>query len=529
MITESYRIKGGNFEHAGSASSSLKERLKKIGVEIKDMRRVMITAYEAEMNVVIHARRGIMRITLNNGQIDIEVTDEGPGINNIDQAMKEGYSTAPAEARELGFGAGMGLPNIKKNSDLFEIESTVGRGTRLRSTIYLKLQVISGSVRNSLHIVSELCSECMRCIHACPTKAIRVRNGRPQILEHLCIDCTACIAVCDTGALGVEGAGDFKEPSEDTFLIIPASFLVQFGVNTGPERVLAALTELGFRNVLITEAWEDALHEAVIKYAQEETKVKPVISPLCPSVVNLIEMRFPSLIGNIAPFLSPIQAAQNECKYMYKCKAKAQDAVFVASCPGQHTGLKLKALSINVRVITPASLFKAVLPLSDEKDKISRQYGPVPRDPQPQGVLHISGIHHVMNVLEKAENGLLNDVHVLELFMCDQGCFGSPLMVEDPFVARHRWLNTQIKYTRSAEAVRRKNAFLARPGLRLDADMSKAIMKLQKIDELIKSLPGKDCGFCGAPTCSSLAEDIVMGRAEREACVYLDVDEDKTK
>jgi anti-sigma regulatory factor (Ser/Thr protein kinase)/Na+-translocating ferredoxin:NAD+ oxidoreductase RNF subunit RnfB len=530
MISESYRIAGGDFERAGSASGSLKERLKKIGVEAKDMRRVMIAAYEAEMNVVIHARRGIMRITLNNGQINIEVTDEGPGIGDIERAMKIGYSTASQAAKEMGFGAGMGLPNIRKNSDLFEIDSSVGSGTSVRSTIYLKLQDIRGSLMNSLHVTGELCNECLHCLHACPTKAIRVRDGRPQILQHLCIDCTACIAVCKTGALGVETSDIILKPSEDTILLLPAAFLAQFGVGTSPKRVLAALSELGFNSVRIMEWWEDALQEAVIKYAEAESKVNPVISPICPAVVNFIEMRFPSLIGNLAPFLSPVQAALNE----FECKAKAQDAVFVISCPGQHTALILDDPSGNAVIVTPSSLFNAVMPFiesdraqNDEAHKTARKTSLKPRDSR--DVLRISGIHHVRNVLEKAENGLLNDFHVLELFMCDQGCFGSPLMVEDPFIAHSRLMHSHLEYYGSAEAVRRKNAFTARAGLRLDADMSKSIMKLKDIDELTKSLPGKDCGLCGSPTCSSLAEDIVMDRAEKTDCIYLAGNGDKEK
>ena len=135
MIISSYPIAGGDFERAGSASSLLKEQLKKVGVEPVAIRRAMIAAYEAEMNVVIYANKGNMQIALDTEKLDVEVTDEGPGIPDIEQAMIEGFSTAPPAIRELGFGAGMGLPNIKKNSDRFAIESAVGEGTRVTFTI----------------------------------------------------------------------------------------------------------------------------------------------------------------------------------------------------------------------------------------------------------------------------------------------------------------------------------------------------------------------------------------------------------
>jgi len=141
-VTESScQICDGDFERAGAASRLLKEQLKKIGVAPEILRRAMIAAHEAEMNVVIHARRGTMKAVLDDEQARVEVVDEGPGIADADLAMTEGYSTAGRQARRLGFGAGMGLPNIRKIVDRFTLESTVGKGTRLCFTIYLKPQI----------------------------------------------------------------------------------------------------------------------------------------------------------------------------------------------------------------------------------------------------------------------------------------------------------------------------------------------------------------------------------------------------
>ena len=137
MTESSCQICGGDFERAGAASRLLKEQLKKIGVAPDILRRAMIATHEAEMNVVIHARRGTMKAVLDDQQARVEVIDEGPGIADTGLAMTEGYSTAGSQARRLGFGAGMGLPNIRKSVDRFTLESTVGKGTRLCFTIYL--------------------------------------------------------------------------------------------------------------------------------------------------------------------------------------------------------------------------------------------------------------------------------------------------------------------------------------------------------------------------------------------------------
>jgi serine/threonine-protein kinase RsbT len=130
-LIQQYLIKGWDFKKAGEASCEIKNTLKEIGIPQEIIRRVAIASYEAEMNVVMYARQGTMRCQITRQQITITLDDEGPGIENIDLAMQEGYSTATPEMREMGFGAGMGLPNIKRNSDEFKMVSVVDRGTKL--------------------------------------------------------------------------------------------------------------------------------------------------------------------------------------------------------------------------------------------------------------------------------------------------------------------------------------------------------------------------------------------------------------
>ncbi len=135
-LTQQFVIHGGDFVKAGEVSCHIKNLLKEIGLDTSAIRRVAIAAYEAEMNVIMYARRATVDLTVRPDQIRIVVNDEGPGIEDIELAMQEGYSTATIEMREMGFGAGMGLPNIKKNSDDFLITSTAGQGTKLDITIY---------------------------------------------------------------------------------------------------------------------------------------------------------------------------------------------------------------------------------------------------------------------------------------------------------------------------------------------------------------------------------------------------------
>ncbi|TYP57664.1 ATP-binding protein [Thermosediminibacter litoriperuensis] len=132
-----YKVSGGDFNNAGKATEQAKKILKQLGINPSAMRKVSIAAYEAEMNIVIHAYRGKMFFNITPSYIEVIAEDEGPGIEDIELAMQEGFSTAPERVRELGFGAGMGLPNMKKFSDVFEITSVVGKGTRVKMLVNL--------------------------------------------------------------------------------------------------------------------------------------------------------------------------------------------------------------------------------------------------------------------------------------------------------------------------------------------------------------------------------------------------------
>ncbi len=132
-----YTIDGNNFTTAGQASSNIKKVLKQLGVSPEAIRKAAISMYEGEINTIIHGKGGEANVAISSDAITIVFTDNGPGISDIDKAMQEGFSTATDEARELGFGAGMGLPNMKKYSDSMTIESQVGKGTTV--TMIIKL------------------------------------------------------------------------------------------------------------------------------------------------------------------------------------------------------------------------------------------------------------------------------------------------------------------------------------------------------------------------------------------------------
>jgi len=137
LLSHEFFVQGSDFTNAGMVSTQVKSILKKIGFDPKLVRRVAISTYEGEMNVVMHAQRAKVNLSITSRLIEVVIDDEGKGIPDVELAMQEGYTTATEEMRAMGFGSGMGLSNIKKNSDEMELKSEVGKGTRLQMRFFI--------------------------------------------------------------------------------------------------------------------------------------------------------------------------------------------------------------------------------------------------------------------------------------------------------------------------------------------------------------------------------------------------------
>jgi len=137
VIVLKYNVTDEDFTRAGEASSDVKKKLKQMGISPEVIRKVSIAMYEGEINMVIHADGGEITVTISPTEVHMELKDRGPGIEDIEKAMQAGYSTAPETVRNLGFGAGMGLPNMKKYSDEMEIDTVIGEGTTVTMKVYI--------------------------------------------------------------------------------------------------------------------------------------------------------------------------------------------------------------------------------------------------------------------------------------------------------------------------------------------------------------------------------------------------------
>ena len=137
IIRLHYNILANDFKSAGEASSNVKKMLNQLGILPQIVKKISIAMYEAEINAVIHGNGGVADIEIGQDKVTAKISDKGPGIPDIEMAMQEGFSTAPDSVREMGFGAGMGLPNMKRYADKLDIESKVGKGTAVTITVYI--------------------------------------------------------------------------------------------------------------------------------------------------------------------------------------------------------------------------------------------------------------------------------------------------------------------------------------------------------------------------------------------------------
>ena len=137
-MVDSYQVKAGDFRTAGEASAAIKRKLKQLGIDSAILRRISVASYEVELNLIIHSLGGTLTMEMTPRELHLTSRDIGPGIADVEKALEEGFSTAGEEARDLGFGAGMGLPNMRRNADVFSITSEPGKGTLIDMRFFLQ-------------------------------------------------------------------------------------------------------------------------------------------------------------------------------------------------------------------------------------------------------------------------------------------------------------------------------------------------------------------------------------------------------
>ncbi|BEP28472.1 [Fe-Fe] hydrogenase large subunit C-terminal domain-containing protein [Helicovermis profundi] len=405
---------------------------------------------------------------------------------------------------------------------------------------------------HSVILEEDFCNGCTYCLDRCPTQAIRVKNGKARIIAERCIDCGECLKVCPYHAKGAL-TDSLSMLSEYKYNIaLPAiSMYGQYDKKYDINKIFNGFYNLGFDYVFDVAYAADIISKYQLNKIKSKTVNGPIISTFCPAITRLIQIRYPSLIDNICKVESPMEVAARIARKKVKEETKLTDdeigVFYITQCPAKITSIK-NPIGIEKSNISGAisieSVFTKLLRIYDDievKSQIRESSGTgiewamVGGQSYAMGIdnyLAVDGIEEVIKVLDKIEMGKLKDVDFLEGYACVTGCSGGPLNVENPFIAksRIRKISNKLLENRSSNAnienydeniLEWNKEIKPIPVLKLDNDFKKAIVKMGKIEEIYRILPGIDCGACGSPTCRALAEDIVLGRSKLSECVVL--------
>jgi iron only hydrogenase large subunit-like protein len=419
---------------------------------------------------------------------------------------------------------------------------------------------------HSVMVDEEKCVGCVTCMKVCPTKAIRLRNGKARINFERCIDCGECLRVCPHNAV-VPLTTSQSDLNRFTYKIaIPSPVLyTQFGEQVMPSEILAVLKEVGFDNVYDEALVCEMISVAIEEYLDENKSPRPIISSTCPVVVRLIQRLFPSLCKHILPIEPPREIAAKNLRIeaakersipseqigiidITPCSAKMVSISHPETMERSHLDGAISIREIYNNVMMKLKRDARTLMMQTHATRVSgigigwaMEGGEIRGLKYPNSV-SVSGVLDTIRILEDVESGRLKNIEYLECLICPDGCIGGPLTVENRFIAKSNVLRLirhfggkkrvdpeLVKKLYQEEFFSFKWAVEPKSFPPLDKDRNVAIKKLKLKDEIISKLPGTNCGVCGAPDCQTLAEDIVRGTARLEDCIYMKEQQHKSQ
>ncbi|MHB8130215.1 MAG: [Fe-Fe] hydrogenase large subunit C-terminal domain-containing protein [Mobilitalea sp.] len=402
----------------------------------------------------------------------------------------------------------------------------------------------------SVRLKEDLCMGCINCIKRCPTQAIRVRNKKAVITKEFCIDCGECIRICPHHAKeATYDSPEIMKRFEYTVALPAPSLYGQFNHLEDVNIVLTALKKMGFDAVHEVSGAAELVSEMSRKYVAEHKEQWPIISTACPSVVRLIQVRFPNLIEHLLPICAPVDLAatmaREEAMKKTGLPREKIGIIFISPCPAKVTAVKspigIEHSEID-GVLAIKEIYPILLPLMkqsiDDVEELSisgrigigwgstgGEAGSLLSD----NYLAADGIENVIRVLEDLEDQKFDRLEFIELNACAGGCVGGVLTVENPYLAKVKLIRLRkflpVAGSHLVNGDTGDNFWTDevkyQPVFKLGKDMKESITNMSRVEELCEKFPGLDCGSCGAPTCKALAEDIVRGVAKEQDCIHI--------
>ena len=405
--------------------------------------------------------------------------------------------------------------------------------------------------QHSVLLDASKCTGCTTCLKHCPTEAIRIKDGHAVINDRRCIDCGECIRHCPHKAKKavcskLEAMNRFKYK-----IALPAPTLYgQFDNLDDIDYVLDGLLKIGFDEVFEVSKAAELVSAYTRMYLKIDSIKKPLISSACPVIVRLIALRFPSLSGNIIHMLPPMEvaAALAREKAHREHPELAEDEVgvcFISPCPAKVSYVKNSFADYKSKVDEVVSIsdiyFSLINSMSADKS---------PEQLSESGIIGIGwassggeataifnekylaadGIENVIRVLDQVENGNIQNLEFIELNACPGGCVGGVMTVQNPFIAKARLRSLSHGLPVSRNVLNNRKSYYIpelylfdklpeyAPITRLSDNLAESMRMMADIQKFRESLPGIDCGACGAPSCRAFAEDVIRGKAHFAGC-----------
>jgi len=402
------------------------------------------------------------------------------------------------------------------------------------------------------------CAGCMTCMRACPTQAIRVRDGKARAINELCIDCGACLTVCPSGAIRPTSRtlDDFADFAFKVAVPSPVLF-GQFPQEVRPEHIVHGLLAVGFDAV-----WDFGVDLrlttlAIADYLDRWDGPRPVIAITCPVVVRLLQVSYPKLLEQLIRMKPPREIAGREVKRHYARElGLPQDqiaAIYIAPCQAKTVSIDQPAeggrSTLDGSIGIPG-IYNSVLASATDavkRGEIRIDASPVrsatmvswstPRPladlPSHHRYMSVTGLPNVIRVFDDVERGRLKHIDFLECSACWAGCGNGNLTVDNVYLSQAKLQSLAVELPETdpqteAEVARRypdEDFALERiPEPRTTVatgDLRERVRRLKEAERLEGLLPGLDCGLCGTPSCKVLARDVASGHATREDCVFL--------
>lgn len=408
-------------------------------------------------------------------------------------------------------------------------------------------------MEHSIKISKDACQGCVNCIRVCPTEAIRVVNGEISIIEELCIDCGECLRSCTRSALGIyeDDWNRIKESSRVMMVPDPA-FFSQFSHYSRPGDLEDVLKSLDFKP-LIDEV-EDAFDLTAYAIAQlinrSSKTALPLVSVYCPSVLRLIQTKFPELLSRVVPVRSPLEIAGT----LWRMRTSSDAPItLLAPCPAKITmvrepldnGVSPLTYGVTVRKVARSIMAEGEINLEHEQTLRKRnnrwiqwaRRGGESKHVQAFSdrkltILAVSGMRNTLDILQELELGRLRGVDFIECRVCDTGCVGGVGTADSRFLANLRLGSIETDWSISPKELSRAEELFTtdiwsvtkeyqpRPRLPLSDNVADAMVKLQQMKEIYNGLPHIDCGSCGRPSCQAMAEEIVRGHGSVTDCIF---------